>query len=172
MHGAVRDYVRGVLKQHPPRRGARVLEFGSYNVNGTARDQLPGARWVGVDQRGGPGVDWVGLASDYVPPAGELFDLFVCLEMLEHDPGWRDSLVAGWRALRPGGLWIVTCAGPGREPHELDCGPEPGYYRNLAVADLVGLAGEHQADLPMRKLVAAYRRNDHDLQAHGIMGER
>jgi hypothetical protein len=42
--------------------GARVLEMGSYNVNGSVRDMFALAgRYVGVDLVEGPGVDLVGF---------------------------------------------------------------------------------------------------------------
>lgn len=115
--------------------------FGSYNVNGTARDVFDGplVYYVGVDHRPGPGVDHVGLAHEY-PVAGwdgEPFDAVVTTEMLEHDPHWKKTLAAGAQLLRPGGLFVLTCATGGRDVHGADESPTPGFYENRSVGDVV-----------------------------------
>lgn len=73
-----------------------VLEIGSLNINGTARVHWPNARWLGIDQQRGPGVDVVCDFLDWESDAA--WDVVVCCEVLEHASAWRDivgSVVRG-----------------------------------------------------------------------------
>jgi GT2 family glycosyltransferase len=116
------------------------LECGSYNINGSARGQFEAGEYVGLDWRPGPGVDVVGLAHEYADEAG--FDTVISTEMLEHYPFWPASLANMVRLTKPGGSLIVTCAGPRRQAHEVECAPDgagsPGsYYRGLSAVEVV-----------------------------------
>jgi len=103
-------------------RGSRVLEIGAYNVNGSAREASPpGVTWVGLDLRPGPGVDIVADACGY--DGGGQYDVVVCAETMEHCADHAGIIESAWRALRPGGLLIVTAANPLRQPHNDDGGP-------------------------------------------------
>lgn len=119
--------------------GLTVLEFGSYDVNGSLRPIFAGcARYVGVDVRPGPGVDVVSGAADY--NGAGAFDLVVCAETLEHDPTPEATLASAWRALRPGGLLILSAAGPTRAVHSCDGLPEKPadeHYANISGHDLI-----------------------------------
>ena len=119
-----------------------ILEIGAYNVNGSARDLCADcARYVGVDRRDGPGVDVVD-SDDSFDGAGQ-FDLVISSETLEHAPDPAGLLASAWQALKPGGLLILTAAGPDRTPHRCDGGPRPDlageHYAAITVAQLAGL---------------------------------
>lgn len=122
-----------------------IVEIGSRNINGTVRSLFPNARYTGLDLVDGLGVDVVCDAIDWTPP--ELVDLVICCEVLEHSPRWPEILSAAGQWLHANGRIIVTCAGPGREPHSAaDGGPlrEGEYYRNLTadeVAESLHYAG-------------------------------
>lgn len=94
-----------------------VLEIGSYNVNGTARDAIRHASWLGVDMREGPGVDLVADASA-LPLEYGAYDCVVIAECLEHCEDWRAVLSEGWRCLRIGGTLAVTTPAPGFPRHD------------------------------------------------------
>lgn len=95
----------------------RVLEIGSYDVNGSVRGLFEHARqYVGVDLVPGPGVDIVRFGHEL--DLGEnSFDVVISGECFEHDPHWRDTFDSMVRHARPGGLIIVTCASRGRVEH-------------------------------------------------------
>ncbi len=165
MHGEIKSFlsqVRHVAKLGDQPR-LRVVEIGSYDMNGSPREVFaPVARsYVGVDHRPGPGVDIVSLAHAYTP--AQPFDLAVCCQMLEHDPFWTLTLVHLAWLVREGGIVIVTCAGPGYVRHELDTSPgydpalpaDQHHYRNVSVAEV----GE--------VLRAAARYVDLDVEVHG-----
>ena len=96
--------------------GSRVLKTGSLDMNGSVRTFFEKCEDIGLDIRQGPGVDRVcsGREADY--PAN-YFDVVVSAECLEHNPYWSETLANMLRMLRPGGLFLVTCATTGRQEH-------------------------------------------------------
>ncbi len=108
----------------------RVLDIGSFDVNGSPRLLFAAApAYVGIDERDGPGVDVAQAAKDYTPD--ELFDVVVTCETLEHaEPS--EVIDCAWRSLNPGGLLILTAAGPDRAPHGVD-GAHVGSERYNAI---------------------------------------
>lgn len=123
---------------------SRVLEIGSYDVNGTIRDFFPAADYVGVDLSDGPGVDVIAYGHD-LDYADASFDIVLSGECFEHDPHWQETFANMVRLVRPGGLVAFTCAGRGRPEHGTTrtlITDSPGtqsegidYYRNLSPAD-------------------------------------
>lgn len=121
MHDSVMNFARKVLTSERI-KGKRVLEVGSFNVNGSVRDFVVGlgpAEYVGVDIS--EQEDYVDIVMD----AGELvsrfgpdsWDVVISTEMLEH-AAERDAAVNNMKAvLRPGGLALVTARGPGFPLH-------------------------------------------------------
>lgn len=96
-----------------------ICEFGSYNVNGSARDAFRVfSRYVGIDVRPGPDVDMVCSSHDF--RGGEGFDICVTAETLEHDPNPERTIQSAWDALKPGGLFVLTAAAPPRVPHSVN----------------------------------------------------
>jgi SAM-dependent methyltransferase len=94
----------------------RVLEVGSYNVNGTVRDVLPIT--VGIDFRDGPGVDDVVNASNLIAHFGEEnFDGVVSCDALEHIEDWHAALTNMWGVLVEGGPLLLTMANPKKWRH-------------------------------------------------------
>jgi SAM-dependent methyltransferase len=139
--------------------GSRVLEIGSYDVNGTVRRQFGRAReYVGVDLTPGPGVDRVAFGHEVDDPDGA-FDVTLSGECFEHDPHWRDTFSNMVRLTRAGGLVTFTCASTGRPEHgtgRTDPAMSPGtqavgsdYYRNLAQSDF--------DDLPLTEWFESHR---------------
>lgn len=139
--------------------GGRVLEIGSYDVNGSVRAKFSTAReYVGVDLTPGPSVDHVGFGHEYAEPDGS-FDLAVSGSCFEHDPHWQDTLANMVRLTRPGGVVAATFASRGFPEHgtrRTMVGDSPGtqaagldYYRNLDDADFT--------DLPMDEWFSSWR---------------
>lgn len=139
MHDEVMQFCRVVVQQYrDPMR--RVLDVGSFNMNGTTRGLFPSdATYVGIDVHAGPGVDWVGPAHEFPATGwdGRFFDVMVSTECLEHDRHWAQTLRACSQVVRPGGLVVLTCATGRRAPHALEIWPD-GYYRNLGAEEVLG----------------------------------
>ena len=135
MHAAARDFVASVL---PTTTDYSVVEVGALDINGGVRDLLPGSNWYGIDVVPGPGVDEVADGATWQPSWD--VDIAVCCEVLEHAENWADIVhnMASW--LPPGGLLILTAAGPGRAPHSAVDGGilrVGEYYGNIDPNELV-----------------------------------
>lgn len=127
----------------------RVLEIGSYDVNGSVRALFRGAReYVGVDLVKGPGVDRVGYGHE-IQDAANSYNMTISGECFEHDPQWTHTFGNMVRLTRPGGIVAFTCASRGRPEHgttRSDPTLSPGtqargvdYYRNLEEQDFARL---------------------------------
>jgi SAM-dependent methyltransferase len=141
MHPAAFDFVATAIKEAGiVTTGAKVLELGSYIVNGTVRHHFVGAdEYVGVDIRPGDGVDIVADATAYCPRE-ELgyYDVIVTTEMLEHCREPKKVIANAYKLLRPGGFLILTAAGRDRPAHGNDgAGVGEEYYGNIDENDLV-----------------------------------
>lgn len=149
--------------------GVRILEVGSRDVNGSVRPLFRGCDYVGLDCCPGPGVDVVGLAHEYRPD--KPFDTIITCEALEHDPHLPRTLAAAASLLRPGGLFLATCAGPERPEHGTrrtedaggTWGPDDDFYRNVPAELLRDLCGSW-----LRPLEVFYDRGGQDLRAVGF----
>lgn len=154
------DHHRGVAMSHPEQlaffsavaranvglvEGARVVEIGAYDVNGSVRSLFDGAiTYVGVDLQGGAGVDVVAYGHEFHSPTAS-FDIAISGECFEHDPYWAQTFGNMCRLVRPGGLVAFTCASRGRPEHgtrRTELRESPGtqavgldYYRNLEEED-------------------------------------
>lgn len=129
MHPSVYEFVRDVAT---PERitGKRVLEVGSYNVNGSARDlleRLTPCEYFGVDlHEQEKYVDEVLDATKLIERFGaESWDVVISNEMLEHAEHWKQTLDNIKAVLKPGGFLILTARGPGFPLH---CHPHD-YWR-------------------------------------------
>jgi SAM-dependent methyltransferase len=133
--------------------GAKVLEVGSLDINGSVRDLFHDCDYTGVDLQLGPGVD-LACQGQLVGFASGHFDTVISAECMEHNPYWRETVANMLRMTRPGGLVLISCATTGRLEHGTsrtnpDASPFTtaarwDYYRNLRASDLeasLNLAG-------------------------------
>jgi SAM-dependent methyltransferase len=145
-HRAQMEFVERVRAIFPAAfAGKRVLEIGSFDINGSVRDLFTQCDYIGIDVGRGPGVDLVCQGQDYDGPDAS-FDTVISCEAMEHNPYWRETLVNMFRLCKPGGLVVMTCASTGRHEHGTTQS-EPGaspltiqigweYYRNLTARDI------------------------------------
>jgi SAM-dependent methyltransferase len=102
-------------------KGKRVIEVGSYNVNGSPRAHLETLRpseYIGVDIEEGNGVDVVCRAEDVRKMFGDnSFDVVVSTEMIEHVRDWRTILSNLKNLCRPNGVILVTTRSFGYRYH-------------------------------------------------------
>jgi len=134
VHPAVFDWVGKFATD----TAVNVLDIGGRDVNGTCRPLFPNAaRYTVIDLIQGPGVDIVGDAAEWNPT--RRFDVVLCTEVFEHAVRWPEVCATAKRALAPGGVFVVTCAGPGRAPHSGFDGEtvrDGEWYENVAADDL------------------------------------
>ncbi len=157
MHRETMAFVTAAAESHGP--FASVLDIGGRDVNGSPRKLFAGADYLSIDLIDGRGVDVV--ADVLTWRTEQRFACVLCLEVLEHNAAWRRILDAASALLAPGGVLVVTCAGPARVPHSAFGGAlRPGeYYDNVTLEDLrTALAG-------MDIHVLQYARREQDVQA-------
>jgi SAM-dependent methyltransferase len=139
------EFVRIVTQCFPEfSRKVRVLEVGSWDINGSIRGLFAECDYLGADIAPGNGVDLVCGGQDIGFPSGH-FDVVISCECFEHNPYWLETMVNMMRMLRAGGCFILSCAGTGRREHGTPR-MSPGasltslkeqatYYRNLSPRD-------------------------------------
>lgn len=114
-----------------------MVDIGSRDINGTVRHLFPNADYVGVDPVDGPAVDVVGDGTTWRPD--EPVDVVVCCEVFEHTDAWPAICENAAAMLKSGGLFVVTCAGPGRGPHSAVDGRgirDGEHYANVSIGEL------------------------------------
>jgi len=117
MHREQREYLDRTKKRFPEAfRNRKVLDIGSFNVNGNEEPWFDSCYFIGLDLLPGPGVDVVCPANEYDAP-DESFDTIISCECWEHNPFYRESILNAIRMLKPGGYFIWTCATTGRPEH-------------------------------------------------------
>jgi hypothetical protein len=122
--------------------GRRVLEVGSYDLNGSVRPYFEGCDYTGLDWRPGPGVDVVCLAHEF--RASRPFDVVISASMLEHDPFWPLSLANMINLLTEHGALLLSWGTAENQPHCVETAPDgqfhprPG-YQVLDLLDRLGL---------------------------------
>lgn len=172
MHGQIMNFLRGRKDRHPEHfaPGVRVLDLGSRNINGSARELFDRPSfYLGIDCHDGPGVDVVGVVHEVLESRHtDLVDVVVSTEMLEHDPFWEQTMQAAVPLLRPGGLFLLSCASRRRPAHHLEDSPVPGYYGGLDPDDLLPVLDR----LTMWTSLEGWRvRNDLDTLIAGVVGD-
>lgn len=135
MHNGNLEWLAAVRLAHPAAfDGARILEIGSMNWNGSARKVFTqAALYVGVDQAAGPAVDVVSSATKTQFFDGE-FDALLCLSVFEHDPDWRAIMPHNLKWVKRDGLVVLCFGAEGNLRHP----PDP--WAPVPVADFAEAA--------------------------------
>jgi SAM-dependent methyltransferase len=97
-------------------KNKRVLEIGSWDVNGNIRNKFINCNYIGVDVSEGKGVDIVCEGQNVDFPTN-YFDVVISCECFEHNRYWLETFTNMIRMLKPGGLCLITCATIGRGEH-------------------------------------------------------
>ena len=123
MHDTALQIGALVFERYLPPRKTRVLEIGSYDVNGSLRDHAPRtAKYVGLDFEAGKGVDHVVDDCDTWPVEDGSFDLVAASSVFEHDGTfWRTFLAMCRKAKAGGFIYIGAPSNGGVHRFPLDC---------------------------------------------------
>jgi SAM-dependent methyltransferase len=133
----------------------RVLDMGSLDINGNNRYLFTGDySYIGVDIGPGKNVDVICRGHKY--ESDEMFDVVISTECFEHDEFYALTLKKMYDLLKPGGVFIFTCATTGRPEHgttrtsPADAPFIGDYYKNLnekdvrEVMNIENVFSEHQ----------------------------
>jgi SAM-dependent methyltransferase len=134
--------------------GTKVLEVGSWICNDTVRKHFRACDYIGADVAAGAGVDLAVPGQNLALPS-ESFDVVISCECFEHNPFWLETFLNMARMLRPGGLFILTCATVGRGEH--------GTARTSREASLTALEGhcDYYRNLTRRDFEARISLQNH-----------
>lgn len=149
MHPEARDFTLSVKSKFPSFfKNKRVLDVGSGDINGNNRFLFEDCEYDGNDVFAGENVTIVSKTSNLQFPS-ETFDTIISTECFEHDPEYKESFKKIVEMLKPGGLFVFTCASTGRREHGTrrtspndsygTIGNIEGwqdYYKNLTFEDL------------------------------------
>jgi cephalosporin hydroxylase len=84
----------------------KILDVGSYDVNGTMKPIFHKGHYIGVDMEAGPNVDVVANAHE-LPFQNENFDIVLSSSCFEHDDMFWETFLEMFRVLKPGGYMYV-----------------------------------------------------------------
>jgi SAM-dependent methyltransferase len=106
-----------------PHTAGRVLDVGSYDVNGTYKPMFgTGYKYEGLDIMEGPNVDIVATDPYKWPIEDNTYDVIIsgsCLEHVEAPWLWIDEV---YRVCKPGGLCVIQAPWKhGIHRHPVDC---------------------------------------------------
>jgi SAM-dependent methyltransferase len=90
----------------------KILDVGSYDVNGTMKPIFQKGKYVGLDMEEGPNVDIVGV-SHKIPFEKDEFDIVISSSCFEHDDMFWISFQEMCRVLKPGGYMYVQAPSNG-----------------------------------------------------------
>jgi SAM-dependent methyltransferase len=153
MHKEIADFILFVKQQFWEffTQRANVLDVGSGDYNGNNKQFFDlSCKYQGNDVFPGRNVDLVYKTAD-LPFYKPLFDTIISSECFQHDPEYIESLRKIISMLKPGGLFLFTCASTGREEHGTKkvlpfqsfgtkgkLSKWQNYYKNLIFEDIAG----------------------------------
>lgn len=116
MHTDQLNFLLNIHDKYPSFfNNCRVLEIGSYNVNGSVRQLFNNCNYIGLDVLPGKDVDIVCRGKDY--KSEYLFDTVISSECFEHDEDWHFTFENMIKLCKANGLILFTCATIGRPEH-------------------------------------------------------
>jgi glycosyltransferase involved in cell wall biosynthesis/SAM-dependent methyltransferase len=176
-HQQQREFCARVREKYPDSfEGKLVLDIGALDVNGTNKSLFDACLYIGVDVASGPNVDIVSVGHELALP-DETFDTIISTECFEHDRYYALTLKNIFRLLKPGGLFLFTCATTGRPEHGTRSaaprdapllsafGTWSDYYKNLTEPDIrevLDVAG----GFPQHEFLV--NESSHDLYFYGV----
>jgi hypothetical protein len=131
MTPAIFDNVKQYIESYGLRL-PRVLEVGSQDVNGSVRGLFTNlaktTEYIGIDMQEAKGVDIVATPTQLLELSEDWarsFDAVVCLEVLEHDPRFWETMTAIKKLMKPGAYFFLSVPTYGFGYH----GYPKDYYR-------------------------------------------
>ena len=109
-HRQQQEYCSKVKIKYPSFfQGVKVLDVGSLDINGSNRSLFERCDYLGIDVGKGNNVDLVSVGHEFEGP-DEYYDTIISTEVFEHDMHYEKTIKNIMRMLKPGGLFVFTCA--------------------------------------------------------------
>ena len=147
-HAQQVKFCSSVKKNYPHFFSNRlVLDVGSLDINGNNLYLFDECHYWGIDLSVGKNVDLAVKGHELALP-DESIDVIISTECFEHDPFYALTIQNIIRMLKPGGLFLFTCATTGRPEHGTQkttpqdapfvqsLGDWADYYKNLEEKDI------------------------------------
>lgn len=116
-HKEQQDFCNRVKSKYPDFfKNKNVLDIGSLDINGSNKVLFDNCNYFGLDVGEGNNVDVVSVGHLYDAP-DNFFDVVITTEVFEHDMFYTETITNIIRMLKPGGLFLFTCASTGRPEH-------------------------------------------------------
>lgn len=90
----------------------KVVDFGSYDVNGTLKPIFKDHNYIGIDMSPGPNVDFV-CTNDNTPFEDKSVDIIVSSSSFEHDDCFWMTFLEMCRIIKPNGLIYINAPSEG-----------------------------------------------------------
>ena len=181
MHDEVVYFTQYVKSQFPDyfTNYKFVLDVGAADINGNNLYLFEKCLYISNDVVNSRNVSIVSETCN-LPFTDASFDTIISTECFEHDMKYKESFKKIMKLLKPGGLFVFTCATTGRPEHgtlrtspteSMTCRYEDvpewaNYYKNLTSEDVIEAIGGEDA----MKQFSNYKfyTNVHDLYFWGI----
>lgn len=116
-HDNQRNFCLEVQRKHPRYFHKKlVLDIGSLDINGNNKFLFSSSQYLGVDVSQGANVDII-TPGHLLDLPDSSFDTVISTECFEHDRHYAETLKNIVRLLKPGGMFLFTCATTGRPEH-------------------------------------------------------
>jgi SAM-dependent methyltransferase len=141
-HKEQADFCNFVREKFPEKfNDVSVLDIGSLDINGSNRYLFSGDySYIGVDLGPGKNVDVICRGHEF--RRENKFDVVISSECFEHDEFYTLTIKNMYDHLKPGGVFLFTCATTGRPEHGTtrtspsDAPFVGDYYKNITENDV------------------------------------
>lgn len=176
-HQQQRDFCQSVKDRFSEFfNGKLVLDIGSLDINGSNQYLFENSGYIGVDLFAGRNVDITCKGHELGLP-DESVDVVISTECFEHDSHYDKTIKNIYRMLKPGGLFLFSCATTGRPEHGTRrttpddapfiqlLGDWADYYKNLEESDVRAVL---DLDTSFSEYEFSTQHDTHDLYFWGI----
>lgn len=156
--------------------GKFVVDIGSLDINGNNQYLFTNSGYIGVDLFSGRNVDICSKGHELGLP-DESVDVVISTECFEHDSHYEKTIKNIYRMLKPGGLFVFSCATTGRREHGTrrttpedapfiqSLGEWADYYKNLNESDIRAI---FDIDSAFASYEFSSQHETHDLYFWGV----
>ena len=176
-HQQQKNFCNSVKEQFPDFfDGKLVVDIGSLDINGNNQYLFSNSGYLGIDLFPGRNVD-INCKGHELGLPDESVDVIISTECFEHDSHYDKTIKNIYRMLKPGGMFIFSCATTGRPEHGTRrttpedapfiqlLGDWADYYKNLEESDIRAVL---DVDSAFDRYEFSSQHETHDLYFWGV----